>query len=227
MTNNVQLFKHASLPDVQSFQRALAEVQSDLDVSAGGNYLKLDKKTGYWVFGAQENEVQEGSEWAINPLALKTGFIAWGKGEVAAKHTRAIGNALLLASELPPVPPVAKRGWEKVIVMTLVCLNGEDQGTQVEYEQTSYGARKAFSEIVSALQAQSAADPTKIVPVVTLDSESYEHKEYGTIWNPIFNIKRWVSMDGDNTPPPPAVVSQEKTPKTTETVTRRRRPAVA
>ena len=228
MTNKVALFKSAALPDVQSFQRSLAAVQDDLQISSGSNFLKLDKASGLWMYGAQENECQEGSEWAINPMSLKTGYIAWGKGEVLGKHVRSISQQPVIASELPPAGPQCKRGWEKCIVMTLVCLNGEDAGTQVEYEQTSYGARSAFSDLLGALQVQAASDPVNIVPVVTLESDSYEHKEYGKIHNPIFAIKRWMSMEGEATAAAPVPAAKVEAPKEEAApATRRRRPAVA
>jgi hypothetical protein len=40
-------------------------------------------------------------------------------------------------------------------------------------------------------------DQSKPVPVVTLGKSHYTHKSYGRIFTPVFELKEWVSMDGD------------------------------
>jgi len=38
------------------------------------------------------------------------------------------------------------------------------------------------------------------VPVVELRKEHYQHKQYGKIFAPIFNIVDWATMEGETTP---------------------------
>ena len=40
-------------------------------------------------------------------------------------------------------------------------------------------------------------DPSKPVPVVLLKKEHYQHKSYGRIFTPLFDIQSWMSMDGE------------------------------
>jgi hypothetical protein len=35
------------------------------------------------------------------------------------------------------------------------------------------------------------------VPIVTLGKDHYQHKSYGRIYTPVFEIVEWVSMDGE------------------------------
>jgi hypothetical protein len=48
-----------------------------------------------------------------------------------------------------------------------------------------------------AIANQVDADQSKPVPVVKLKKEHYQHKSYGRIYTPIFEIVEWVGMDGE------------------------------
>lgn len=211
MSNEIVAFKNAGLPisDPGQFAKALAIGQATIAIKSGGDFLKLDKHDGLWKYGTGETEVQEGSHWAINPKSLMMGFISWGtKGDVLGKKLNPIGM---------PVDPstLANTGarWDECIAMDLRCMNGEDEGTQVIYEQNSYGAKKAFMDVLQALQLQLAKDPANLVPVVLLESDSYQHKTYGKIYNPIFTIVKFVGMGG--TPVQDENAQGDDTPATT------------
>jgi hypothetical protein len=198
MSNDVALFKNAGLPvkDITQFQKMLANAQANIAVKDGGNFLKLSKHSGEWIYGADETDVQEGSLWAINPGSLQMGYIAWAQkgGEVLGKRLLPILSGQTV--ERSSLPNVGAE-WDECISMELKCMNGDDEGTQVIYEQNSYGSKKAFSKVLSEIVAQAGRDPVNFVPVVTMKSESYQHKTYGKIWNPIFDIVKWVSMMGE------------------------------
>ena len=53
-----------------------------------------------------------------------------------------------------------------------------------------------------AIAAQVEADQAKPVPVVELKRDHYTHKSYGKIFTPVFDVKRWVGMDGEATDEP-------------------------
>ena len=57
------------------------------------------------------------------------------------------------------------------------------------------------------------ADPTKPVPIVKLQKDHYQHKSYGRIYTPVFEVVEWVSMDGTDEgvqePDAPAVEAAE------------------
>jgi hypothetical protein len=54
------------------------------------------------------------------------------------------------------------------------------------------------------------------VPIVTLGKDHYQHKSYGRIYTPVFEIVEWVSMDGEE---PVAEATTDEQPR------RRRRAA--
>lgn len=190
--SNVSVFGGANLPSVESLSSALRSIKpsaSAIDMAI----LKMDK-TGHWVFGADQTEVEDDSLWAINPFSFFHGYIAWGDGEVLGEKMVSVTEPL---PELDPAPGGAKRGWEMQIGMTLACTNGEDEGLQARYSVTSVGGKRAVQALAVAIAEQVDKDQTKPVPVVRLKKEHYQHKSYGRIFTPVFDLVKWVSMDAD------------------------------
>ena len=191
--SNVSVFGGANLPSVKSLSSALRSIESSAS-AAGMAILKMDK-TGHWVFGADQTEVEDDSLWAINPFSFVHGYIAWGDGEVLGEKMVSVAEPL---PELDPAPGGAKRGWEMQIGMTLACTNGEDEGLQARYSVTSVGGKRAVQALAVAIAEQVDKDQTKPVPVVRLKKEHYQHKSYGRIFTPVFDLVKWVSMDADS-----------------------------
>ena len=93
-------------------------------------------------------------------------------------------------------PPNAKRGWEVQVGMSLKCLSGEDEGMEARFTTTSVGGKRAVQTLALELAAQVEKNQDKPVPVVLLKKDHYNHKSYGKIFTPVFEIVEWVSMDG-------------------------------
>jgi hypothetical protein len=182
-------FSKANLPALTSALRNLQPVGGDVGVAI----IKMDKG-GHWVFGAEQTEIEEGSTWAVNPLSFVHGFIAWGDGEVLAEKMVSIANPL---PELDEAPPGAKKGWESQVGMSLKCVSGEDKGMEARYTVTSVGGKRAVQTLAVALADQVEKDQTKPVAIVRLKKDSYQHKSYGKIYTPVFEIVEWMSMDGE------------------------------
>jgi hypothetical protein len=189
MTNLVA-FAGANLPAVASLSTALRSIATEVGPT-GSVILKMDK-TGHWVFGADQTEVEDDALWAVNPFSFVHGFIAWGDGEVLGEKMLPVAEPL---PEVGPAPSAAKRGWETQVGMSLKCIKGEDAGLEVRYNVTSVGGKRAVQELAVAIATQVDTDQTKPVPVVKLKKEHYQHKSYGRIYTPIFDIVEFVSMD--------------------------------
>lgn len=191
MSNSISVFQSANLPSVQTLSQSLRALEQDVG-PAGSVILKMDK-TGHWVFGADQTETQDDAKWAINPFSFIHGFIAWGEGEVLGEKMVPVSEPL---PELDAAPPGAKRGWETQVGMSLKCLSGEDEGMEARYTVTSVGGKRAVQALAVAIANQVDADQSKPVPVVLLKKEHYQHKSYGRIYTPVFEIVEWVGMDG-------------------------------
>jgi hypothetical protein len=214
--SNITTFSAAKLPSVESLSTALRALETDVG-AAGVVIIKMDK-TGHWVFGADQTEVEDDSTWAVNPFSFVHGYIAWGDGEVLGEKMVSVSQPL---PELDAAPPNAKKGWETQVGMSMKCLSGEDKDMEVRYTTTSVGGKRSVQALAVAIATQVETDSSKPVPIVSLKKEHYAHKSYGRIYTPIFDIQSWVGMDADET-------EKLEAPKEAETVadapaTRRRR----
>jgi hypothetical protein len=191
--SNIVSFKGANLPAVASLSTALRSISNNVG-EAGVAILKMDK-TGHWVFGADQTEVEDGSKWAVNPFSFVHGFIAWGEGELLGEKMVPVTQPL---PEMEAAPPGAKRGWETQIGCSLKCISGDDEGLEVRFSTASVGGKKAVQALAVEIAGAVEKDQTKPVPVVVLKKAHYVHKSYGRIYTPIFEIVEWVSMDGSS-----------------------------
>jgi len=190
--SNITTFSGANLPSVKSLATALRTIETDVG-GAGTVIIKMDK-TGHWVFGADQTEIEDDSTWAVNPFSFVHGYIAWGDGEVLAEKMVSVSQPL---PELEAAPPGAKKGWETQVGMSIKCLSGEDKGMEARYTTTSVGGKKGVQALAVEIATQVDKDQSKPVPVVQLGKEHYTHKSYGRIYTPVFKVLEWVGMDGE------------------------------
>lgn len=208
--SNIVTFSNANLPSVASLSTALRSLERDVG-NAGVVLLKMDK-TGHWVYGADQTEVEDDSTWAVNPFSFVHGFIAWGDGEVLGEKMVSVSQPL---PELDAAPPSARRGWETQVGMSLKCLTGEDKDMEARYSTTSVGGKRSVQALALAIATQVEKDQSKPVPVVRLKRDHYTHKSYGKIFTPVFEILEWISVTGE---------TEEEAVETEDSGRRRRRP---
>lgn len=196
--------------------------------SVGGDrqYLKMLTKgrdAGTWVFGQQETELEPDSLWAINPQSIRHGYVAWDThagGAPIHELMVPINRALPSKDTLPELPPGTPSKKAPNVPVTLeyadqrafdaVCVSGDDTGTIVEYKQSSVGAMKLFGKVINALLDQ-IQKGDEIVPVGKFGFTTYDHKTYGEITNPEFEIVEWRSVD-DTSPVEAEVPKEEPKP---------------
>ena len=196
---------------------------------SGKAYLRLHKG-GFFVYGADDVEVEEFSQWAVNPNTFALGYVAWpseGTGKPLGEEMRSITDAPIQLGELPRVAGE----WTQQVGMQLMCVSGEDAGTEVVFKASSKGGINGFNDFLNQvlvnLKANSGTD--KVVPVIELEVDSYKHPTYGKIYTPDFVIKSWTTMDSmpspdaedepdaedapEQLPPPEPEVVEEEAPK--------------
>lgn len=189
--SNIVKFGNANLPTAA----ALAESLRSLPASDAMDkvILKMDK-TGHWVYGADQTEIDPDGRWAVNPFSFIKGYIAWGDGEVLAEKMVAINEPL---PELDVPPPGAKRGWEQQIGMCVKCLDGDDKGVEARYAVTSTGGKRAMHALAMRVAEQIEKNQTQPVAIVKLGRDHYQHKSYGRVYTPVFEVVDWMTLDGE------------------------------
>jgi hypothetical protein len=153
----------------------------------------------------------------VNPYSFTHGYIAWGDGQVLGEKMAPMTEPL---PEVEAAPPGASKGWEMQIGFSLKCISGEDAGMEARYTATSVGGKRSVQELALAVAEQADKDSSKIVAVVTLGKDHYQHKSYGRIYTPVFDVVEWVGMNG-----PEAQADEPQAEPTEPAPTRRRRVA--
>jgi hypothetical protein len=151
------------------------------------------------VFGQKDDAVQDGSSWAVNPLSIQHGYVAWTRHGGDAKNSIA-GEVMAPIFEAKPAKPGPADGewpYEEQRSMGLKCLDGDDEGTEVVYKTNSRGGMRAMDELLAALQGHLQQDPRFPCPVLQLDADHYQHPKHGRIWIPILTVADWATMTGD------------------------------
>ena len=216
--SNLVSFGSGNLPSVASLTTALRSIETEIG-PAGVVIIKMDK-TGHWVFGADQTEIEDDALWAINPFSFVHGFIAWGDGEVLGEKMVSVSQPL---PELDAAPPNAKKGWEAQVGLSMKCISGEDKGMEARYTTTSVGGKRSVQALAVAIATQVEKNQTKPVPVVLLKKEHYTHKSYGRIYTPVFDIQEWVTMDVEAAPTDAPKIEAPQAEEAAPATTRRRR----
>jgi hypothetical protein len=189
--------------------RGIAESRSTTVIVGGKPMLRM-LRDGGWVYGQTNDEVEENSTWAINPMTLEHGWCCWVPGAGKEKNTLA---GEVMDSMLNPKPacplPINGIEYKDQRQFDLRCMDGESAGVEVVHKITSVGGMRAVDGLLSAIQTQLRNDPAHPCPVVVLETDSYNHDKWGKIYNPIYRIVDWVNMQGEadapaTVEPPPA-----------------------
>ena len=191
--SNIVKFGNANLPAATDLAAALRRNTEAVAGTDGQVIIKMDK-TGHWVYGADQTEIDREGLWAVNPFSFTHGYIAWGEGEVLSEKMVPITEPL---PELEPAPPQAKRGWESQVGMSVKCVHGEDKGVEARYTVTSVGGKKARHSLAMDVAEQIEKDQAHPVALVKLANDHYQHKSYGRVYTPVFNVHEWISLDGE------------------------------
>jgi hypothetical protein len=196
-----------ALTSLAALQTALANVNTAAIIGRTGLPMLLFKRegSGTWMFGQKKTIPEPGSKWAINPLTFKWGCISFNDAN------KVVGEHLVSVSQLKPlITDMQDVGfpWQEEWAVNLKCLDGADAGVEVVFKATTDGGTKAIVLMVEQVRDRlsSGQHDGKIVPIVLLDKDSYQHSQYGKVWFPVLTIVDWMPLDG------PAPVPAEPTP---------------
>jgi hypothetical protein len=187
--SNVTPFTGGMPANVEAIANLKKVARSEAPSASSMPYLRL--VSGEWVYGAESTEVEEGSEWAVHPGSFMYGLVCWDDGALMGEAMVNVSHPKPLRSEMMDHGVT----WDDQVACVLACVSGEDKGVNVMYKTSSRGGKTAWSKIAEAIATQAEEDPTKIVPIVTLGSDSYKHPKYGKTYTPEIEIVRWVSFD--------------------------------
>jgi hypothetical protein len=189
---------------------ALGAALNSVDTSAVGGRsglpMMLFKRegSGTYVVGQKKVVVEAGSLWAFNPTTFCWGYVAFSKDNKVHERLVSVSKSKPDVTTLPDVG--AK--WQDAMTVNVKCLSGIDKGLEAVFKASTDGCIKEVMRLLEKVRDQlnAGGHDGKIVPIATLEKDSYQHGEFGRVWIPVFEIVEWVTLDGPAAaplPPPP------------------------
>src|SRR5262245_45561260 len=159
------------------------------------------------MYGQKRVIPEDGSHWAVNPATFKWGSISFGDGN------KVVGERLVSVGQpQPDITTLPDTGfpWQTEWSVNMKCLNGADAGVEVVFKATTDGACQAVIGLIDRVRTRldSNKHDGKIVPIVLLEKDSYQHGQYGKVWFPVLTDVDWMTLDG----PAPAPATPTPTP---------------
>jgi len=203
---------------------ALSTALNNLDMSGvvGRSLMQMLRLkrdgNGTWVYGQQEIEPDKNSLWAANVLSFRRGYICFNDAN------KVVGERLTpITQPMPVVTELPDHGfkWNEQWAVNLKCLNGTDAGVEVVYKPTTVGGIQAVAGLIEAVRDRlnGGQHDGKIVPVMRLEKDSYQHSQYGRVWTPLLAVVDWMPLDGPapvtapTSSPPSAPASSAEQPR--------------
>jgi len=192
-----------ALASIASLAAALANVPIGIGRTGLPTMLfKSREDGGTWGFGQRRTIPEEGSRWAVNPLTIQWGCISFGDGN------KVVGERLVPITQPKPLiadMPDTTFPWQEEWSVNMKCLDGADAGVEVIFKATTDGAIKAIVLLVDELRNRLNGNQHdgKIVPIVLLEKDGYQHPKHGPTAIPVLTIVDWMSLDGPAPAPAP------------------------
>ena len=200
MSNALSMFHGSAVATVSDLDAILARgSQNRPQVASGGKpFLRLHPDGEGWIYGADSTQVEDGSRWAVNPYSFQTGWVCWADPKKNGNRREKLGEVMGSIANPPSIPETdhsAKGGsWSEQFGFILVCVHGEDAGTEVVFQATSYGGKAAYDAVFQA--TANRPSPEYCFPIVELLVSSYMNKTYGKkVYAPVFEIVDWANTE--------------------------------
>jgi hypothetical protein len=180
-----------------------------------GTFLKFAK--GDWILGEEGKKVSADARFVANMDEYYRGWVGWwgGKptdhliGRVVDRHHIPAREELgdTDESKWETEPSGARRDpWARTVY--LVLRDGSNDEI-VCFTSSSDGGRKAVAKLADRYDRLRQKHKAKF-PVVSLESESYQHGTYGKIFKPRFHITGWEYWDDETAADPDGALQLQR-----------------
>jgi hypothetical protein len=200
MGKSLASFASSAVADPSTLDAALdSGLANAPSVPTANSYMRLDQKTGKWVYGQENIAVEDDSLWAVNTYSFQHGYVNWSDPKVTNKKAELMGEMFVPFNVALPSPTTLEDffssggRWNDAVMFELVCVSGEDEGTQVTYNGSSMGACRAYGDLLARVKGRPS--PDHVFPVVRLTETSYDSKYGSKVYNPVFEVVDWADAD--------------------------------
>lgn len=207
MNTQVQKPNAGTMAVFQALRAGVAQTRASMPAMAGGTpFLRL-LRDGMWAMGAEDSEIENGTEALINPLSIQHGYSCWtdrepkeGKNEKLGEEMWKVTQPKLNVMDLPEIldPRTQKPcAWKDQMSFELKMLDGNFKDQQALFASTSVGGLRLIDSILGDLERQLDTGSIYCFPIVRISCDSYQHKSYGKTYTPVMEIVGWADMYGN------------------------------
>jgi hypothetical protein len=176
---------------------ALAAALNSVDTSVVGRsglpLMQFKSRGGRWGYGRKQTVPEEGSLWAVNIRTFRWGWVAFPDG-------KAVERMVSVSLPMPPRAELPDTGapWNECWGVNLKCIGGADAGVEVTNNATTVGGIQVVAGLIDEVRDRfnGGQHDGKVVPIVRLEKDSYQHPQHGRIWTPATPIVDWMPLDG-------------------------------
>lgn len=205
-TDIQKFFGGHQLPPRDKLTEALAGFSAAKNSMLGKALLRLTKQ-GVWVFGMDNDVLKPGTRLIANPASLQSGFVAWWLGKIEQEIMQPLAMGPVDVARLGPVnsgsiPPGKQqpsgKGWEAQASVDLI--TQADIPLQLVYKASSMGGMRCILGLAGDIAFGMKEDPRRAFPILEVGVDSYQHKEFGTVYTPVLNVAGWLDENGAEVP---------------------------
>jgi hypothetical protein len=200
-------------------------IASIIGRSTGRPIMQFHSRDGHnYTYGQTKTVIEPGSRWAPNPLSFRWGWVCWDDNKKATEKMVSISQPMPAKTELPDTG----FEWQPQMDVGMKCLDGQDADVEVVFKTNTDGGKQALGGLIEKVRSrlESGQHGGNVVPIVTLDDDSYPHPKYSRIWVPVLTVVGWMPLDGPAPAPAPVPPSSPTPPASAaEQQPRRRRVA--
>jgi hypothetical protein len=195
-----------AMTSLAALQTALNRVDTVSAVGLSGLPMlqfKSRENNGTWMYGQQRTIPEDGSRWAINPHTFRWGFICFDPNDKPTERTVSVSQP---KPDLSTLPAMGDAEWQEQWTVQAKCVSGADAGVEVVIKASTVGGLQAVAGLIETVRDRlnNGEHGGKIVPIVTLEKDSYQHSQYGRVWTPRLPIVGWMPLAGPAPTPEPA-----------------------
>ena len=150
-------------------------------------------KSGVLNFGQNRTKVTNRDIWAVRPESLQHGFIAWHNGQPEKQFMVPAGTELPDEGKLPPVQ--AAKGYEYQVAIDFTAIKGPSAGLTVQLKKATKGACDLVEMLSDLINEKLDANEDALIPVGTLQVDSYISKRHGEIFTPDMSVDKWITPE--------------------------------
>ena len=189
-------FGGGEMVDPSKMQSAMSRLGQAARSVGGGLFLRFTKQ-GEWVFGQDQDDVEAGDRFAVNPMSFTNGYIGWENGAVVGQHMCSVMDGMpCTQADLEPIEGKGQSdGWSAQLGITMKSLD-EDEPLELNFNATSRGGKQAIGTLADEIAVRMLEDAESCVPIIELDADSYKHKSYGKIFTPVLAVVAWADVNG-------------------------------